>query len=230
MAEIQRSFQRYEKKFLLSQEQYEKISPILRKRMRGDVYGTHSVCNLYYDTAGYELIRTSLAGPAYKEKFRLRSYGLPGEQDEIYAEIKKKYNGIVYKRRVEGTPEEMQKFLEGEGGFSYALQIQREIRCFLEHYRVQPRVFIAYERSTLLEEETRITFDRNLRWRDRDLDLRAGDAGTPLFPDERIVMEIKVPRAIPLWLSKLLSGQGLFSCSFSKYGYCYTNNILAKAI
>ena len=34
-------------------------------------------------------------------------------------------------------------------------------------------------------------------------------------------MEIKIPGAAPLWLSRVLSRAGVFPASFSKYGVCY---------
>ena len=145
-------------------------------------------------TEDYSLIRTSLSRPAYKEKFRLRSYGVPGERSLVFAEIKKKFDGVVYKRRVEGEPETIQAFVDQGKSLPADSQIQREITCFLKRYHPEPRVFIAYERLALAgkEEDLRITFDRNIRWRDRELDLRAGDQGSPVLADDGIVMEIKV--------------------------------------
>ncbi|MCD8155520.1 MAG: polyphosphate polymerase domain-containing protein [Clostridiales bacterium] len=230
MAEIQHSFQRYEKKFLLTPAQYESIRPVLMERMEEEVYGLHTVCNIYYDTPSYELIRTSIEAPVYKEKFRLRSYGVPTDGDYIYAEIKKKYAGTVYKRRVEGHPGEIREFLEGRHFFSHDRQIQREIRWFLHSYQPMPKVFIGYERNAFLgrkERDLRVTFDRNLRWRREKLELTQGDEGEPILPDGRIVMEVKMAQAMPLWLSALLSENRIYHASFSKYGVCYRLHLAA---
>ena len=43
----------------------------------------------------------SLGNPLYKEKIRLRSYGIAKSDSPVYMEIKKKSEGIVYKRRFE---------------------------------------------------------------------------------------------------------------------------------
>lgn len=75
MAAIQYSFQRHEKKFLLTPEQYRAILPLLAERMEADRYGEYTICSLYYDTPAFDLIRASVQKPPYKEKFRLRSYG-----------------------------------------------------------------------------------------------------------------------------------------------------------
>lgn len=87
--EIQYSFKRYEIKFLLKPEQFQILYGELQKHMQEDVYGVYPICNVYFDTPDYRLIRRSLDKPVYKEKFRLRSYGPISEEDEMFAEIKK---------------------------------------------------------------------------------------------------------------------------------------------
>lgn len=93
MAEIQSSFRRVEKKFVLTEKEYEILLPVITQHMVSDQYGEYTICNIYYDTDSYELIRKSIEKPVYKEKFRVRSYGVPSDTDMIFAEIKKKYKG-----------------------------------------------------------------------------------------------------------------------------------------
>ena len=68
-----------------------------------DAYGAYTICNIYYDTGDWRLIRKSLEKPVYKEKLRVRSYGVPTGDDKVFVELKKKYDGVVYKRRVAMT-------------------------------------------------------------------------------------------------------------------------------
>ncbi len=230
MDTIQYTFKRYEKKFLLTGEQYEALIPLLAGRMQADGYGLHTVCNIYYDTDDYELVRRSVEKPPYKEKFRLRSYGIPGVGESVFAEIKKKSDGIVYKRRIAATPHEIQEFLNGRQLPHEDTQIQREIHWFLHMHRLGPKVFIGYERTALEGMEDpglRVTFDRNIRWRPNSLDLCAGTAGGLVLPEERIVMEVKLPLAMPLWLVAVLSGLRIYPTSLSKYGTCYRRHIAA---
>lgn len=226
---VQYSFKRYEKKFLLTPEQYEEILPALSERMKADKYGVHTICNIYYDTENYDLIRNSVERPAYKEKFRLRSYGVPDDRSVIFAEIKKKSDGVVYKRRVDGAPSEILDFVSEGSLLDKDKQIQREIQWFLQVNEPVPKVFIGYDRIAFCgreDKELRVTFDRNIRWRTDRLDLRMGDDGEPVTSDNRIVMEVKTPAAIPLWLVKMLSDNGIYPASFSKYGTCYQKHIL----
>ena len=228
MSEIQSSFQRYEKKYLLTKDQYHAVRLGMAAWMKPDAYPRYSITNLYYDTGHFDLIRASLEKPVYKEKLRLRSYGVPGNRDLVFLEIKKKVEEVVYKRRITLPVRDADAFVIGaqKGDDS---QIGREIAYFLHLYRPEAKVFIAYEREAWAAAdggELRITFDTALRARSNDLDLRLGDHGVPLLPDDRILMEIKIPAAAPLWLARLLSAAGIFPVSFSKYGTYYKEFIL----
>lgn len=218
------SFQRYETKYLLKQDQYRKLLPLLRTRLTQDAGGVYTICNIYYDTDNFDLIRASIEKPVYKEKFRLRSYGIPDENGIVFAEIKKKFDGIVYKRRIDASVGDIRELIEKGTEIHREQQIQRELKWFFCRYRPVPKAFIGYERLALIDREDadlRVTFDWNVRWRDRGLDICAGDQGEPLFEDDRVVMEIKSAAAIPLWLVSMLSQQGIYPTGFSKYGTCY---------
>ena len=228
MSGIQSCFQRYEKKYLLTEAQYLAMRLGMAAYMEPDEHPRYSIGSVYYDTDRYELIRASLEKPVYKEKLRMRSYGVPGSRDAAFVELKKKYDGAVYKRRITMEMREAALWLAGERK-SDGSQISREIDWFLGFYRPKPKVFIAYDREAYAAAdggEVRITFDTRLRARSGDLDLRLGDHGVPLLPEERFLMEIKVPGAAPLWLARLLSENGIFPVSFSKYGTYYRRFVL----
>lgn len=232
MEQIQYSFKRYEKKFLLTKEGYARLLPRLRGELAEDEHKQYTICNLYYDTPTFDLIRASLQKPPYKEKFRLRSYGVPGEDGRVFGEIKKKFKGVVYKRRVTGTPGEMEIFLAGGSIPHEDPQIQRELHWFLQTHPISPRVFLAYDRTAFAGREDRslrVTFDRDIRWRREELDLRAGDFGEPVLGEGLIVMEVKLSGTIPLWLARTLSEEGICSTSFSKYGTCYQRHLAARS-
>ena len=96
-------FNRYEKKYLIDAKDFKWLLEKLKERMEPDKYNKdgrlYKISNIYYDTPDDALIRASIEKPVYKEKLRLRSYGVPGIYDEVFLEIKKKYNGMVNKRR-----------------------------------------------------------------------------------------------------------------------------------
>jgi SPX domain protein involved in polyphosphate accumulation len=224
MPQIQDVFKRYEKKYMLNSLQHDALMQSLEKHMTIDQYGMHTIGNIYYDTNNFDLIRSSIEKPIYKEKLRLRSYGIPKEEDIVFIEIKKKFKGIVYKRRIQLTLKEAEHYLlQGEQP-SFSSQILHEIDWFLDTYHPVPKVLIAYDRCALFgkeDENLRITFDKNIRFRESNLNLSKGTWGYPLLDREKTLMEIKIPGAIPLWLSKLLTEHKIFPSSFSKYGSCY---------
>ena len=213
---------------MLAIEQYQQILPFLERRLQADEFGMHTIGNIYYDTNTYDLIRTSIEKPQYKEKFRVRSYGTPKSDAIVFAEIKKKFDGIVYKRRIAAPSDEINLFLENKIHFPEHKQIQREILWFFQMYDIVPKVFIGYERVAYFGKEDasiRVTFDQNIRWRRDALTLEEGMEGQILLPDEMIVMEVKVPYAMPLWLTALLNEFQIYTTGFSKYGTCYQQNI-----
>ena len=233
MGKIQQSFKRVEKKYILDPAQYDALLDGMKPYMQADEYGRYTICNIYYDTDDFKLIRTSLEKPVYKEKLRLRSYGTPTDDQKVFVEIKKKFDHVVYKRRTVMPCAEAVGYLEGDTYPVREDQICHEIDWFLKTYQPKPQVFIAYDRVALAgieNEELRVTFDTNLRWRDHDLDLRKGDHGELILPRDRILMEIKIPGTAPMWLSHLLSETGVFPTSFSKYGTCYQENLAGWAI
>ena len=93
-------FRRVEQKYLLSKEQYIKLMDRISSHVEKDKYYKSTICNVYFDTTNSDLIVTSLEKPLYKEKVRLRSYGVPTIDSTVFLEIKSKYKGIVGKRRV----------------------------------------------------------------------------------------------------------------------------------
>lgn len=231
MEETKLTFKRYEKKYLLSARQYAEMQERLSGRIEPDLYFKSAVGSVYYDDDSYSLIRHSLDKPVYKEKLRLRSYGVPGPEDPVFVELKKKFKGVVYKRRVELPVREAEAWLAGERPAPGDSQIVREIDFFLRSHALSPKAYIGCDRTAWVaveDPEVRITFDENLRWRDTDLHLTAGRAGQPLLDTGQALLEIKLPEASPLWLARLLSELEIFPRSFSKYGACYQNDLLEK--
>ena len=219
---------RYELKYLVSAEQRAFLEQRLRGHMQVDQYGETSIASLYYDTPDFRLIRTSIEKPEFKEKLRLRSYGLATEASPVFLEMKRKAYGIVYKRRVQTTVPLVKKFFDGTGDICAQGQINTELTYFRDLYReLQPACLIVYDRTAYFEPEgdLRLTLDRNPRYRMTDLDLCTSMDGLSLLPEGYSVLEIKVQQAMPLWLTAILSEGKIYKTSFSKYGAAYAQQI-----
>ncbi len=218
------TFERIEKKYLLNEEKYNQLMNRLEPYIKLDDYGLHTICNVYFDTDNFDLIRRSVEKPAYKEKFRVRSYGVPNDNSKVFLEIKKKYKGIVYKRRIQMDLSEAHDYLLNGVKPDLNTQIFKEIDYMLNFYDLKPKVYIAYDRmaySDIIGEGVRLTIDQNIRSRDTKLSLKDGDEGEVLLPQGNYLMEIKVPGACPLFLSNILTELEIYPNSFSKYGNVY---------
>ena len=202
--------------------------------MEADQYGKTSIASLYYDTPNYRLIRTSVEKPEFKEKIRLRSYGLATDSSPVFLELKRKAFGIVYKRRVETRIPLVDAFFSGEGELCSPGQISRELTVFRDHHEaLVPKCLIIYDRTAYFEPggELRLTIDENPRYRVDDLTLTKSMDGVSLLDKGWTVLEIKVQDALPLWLSEILSQGGIMMHSFSKYGEAYRRQLsIGKAV
>lgn len=226
------TFERRELKYRITDAQRAALEAAFGARMVPDEYGESTICNIYYDTADYRLIRASLEKPAYKEKLRLRSYGVTEQGGKVFLELKKKYKGIVYKRRITLPEDAAGEFIAGRAPLGEHGQIGREIEYFTAFYApLLPAVHLSYERSAWFSREDRdlrITFDKNIRFRQEDVSLTLPAGGRRILPEGESLMEIKAAAALPLWLVSELDTLGIFQSTFSKYGEAY-KAILAGA-
>lgn len=220
---------RYEMKYLLSGAQTEYLRERLTGHMEVDQYGKTSIASLYYDTPSYQLIRTSLEKPQFKEKIRLRSYGLATEDSPVFLELKRKAYDIVYKRRVETTIPLVQKFFSGDGDICAGGQINSEIKTFRDYYKtLVPACLIIYDRVAYYEPggDLRLTIDEAPRYRTNRLNLTESMDGVLLLDKRWTILEVKVQEAMPLWLAEILSTGRIYKGSFSKYGEAYRQQLL----
>ncbi|MBE6052558.1 MAG: polyphosphate polymerase domain-containing protein [Clostridium sartagoforme] len=235
-----KSFKRFEKKFILNENQYKSLLPILKKYMNSDKYckngENYNIYSIYYDTDDNHVIRHSINKPYYKEKLRLRSYKAPIDEDsKVFLELKKKINGIVSKRRATLTLKEAEMFLESRirpGSIDYLNnQVLNEIEYYLENNPIKPKVFISYSRNALFgksDNDFRITFDSNILSRRDNLSLKIGAYGNEILPKGYYLMEVKILGSMPLWLTKAFSELKIYNTHYSKYGneyksYCLNN-------
>lgn len=229
-------FKRYEYKYRMTEAQYEGLMAAIGAHLAPDVYGQSLVCSVYYDTPDFRLIRRSLEKPTYKEKLRLRSYGQAGEDKDVFLEMKKKYEGVVYKRRIVLPERQAADYMSGAQPLppqAAESQIGKELAYFCRFYgALRPSVYLCYDRTAFCcpqSPELRVTFDRNVRWRTDALALTAQPGGEPLLPEGTVLLEVKTARAIPLWLVRALAAQNIRRTSFSKYGTVYRQYLMPRA-
>lgn len=231
------TFRRTEIKYLLTDRQTEAILRLISCLMTEDNYSRQTVCSLYCDSPDFILARLSLDKPVYKEKLRLRAYGTPNDDSLVFLEIKKKFDGVVYKRRATMTYAQAMQFLtEGvptESTDYASRQVTAEISHMIRRDGLKPSAAVFYDRRAFHannDAELRLTLDGCIRFRMNDLDLRHGTDGELLPCQPFRIMEIKSASAIPLWLAEALSELQIFPGSFSKYGSVYKTVFLQNLI
>lgn len=221
-------FKRYELKYMLTLEEKEYVLQTIAPYMAMDRYGRTCIRNVYFDTHHFQLIRHSIEKPLYKEKLRLRSYCQVDGAAPVFVELKKKYKGVVYKRRLELPEAYASAWLTGVTT-GPDTQIGREIDYFRRFYQtLAPRVFLSYDREAYFcpqGTDLRITFDDHICARQEGLSLSLPPGGTELLASQYCLMEIKTGGAIPLWLTQALTRRQIFKTSFSKYGTAYQKTV-----
>lgn len=223
--ENQMIFKRYEIKYMLTKEQKNMLLDVMKEHMIADVHGRSTILSLYLDTPDHLLIRRSIDKPAYKEKLRIRSYGVAEKDTEVFLELKKKYDSVVYKRREGMSEMQFEEYMK-TGIACKDTQIMREIDYSMKRYAgLAPAVMISCEREAFYaknDHEFRMTFDENILWRDDDLSLCSPVHGAPLLKPGQALLEVKIAGSIPLWLVHFFSRNSIRPTSFSKYGSAYT--------
>lgn len=230
MTGYQNVFKRVEKKYMFTREKYNDLMKRLDGKLDANEFPNSSILNIYFDTQNYDLAIKSIQKPIYKEKIRLRSYNVPNENSKLFLELKRKYKGVVGKRRIGISKAQLEEYLK-KGTISDIenKQIFEEIDYAFKRYNVVPKIMVAYDRESYYLKENhdiRITFDFNLRSRTDDLDLFLGDAGKKFFDEDICILEIKSCESVPIWLAKILNELEIYPTSFSKYGEIYKKMVL----
>lgn len=227
-------FKRVETKYLVPEDIYQDFLKDLMENMKEDKYPHSTISNIYYDTADFQIIQDSLAKKNKREKIRVRYYDAhPTSKSLAFLEIKEKdEEGVGHKLRLASTGENITGLL-GDG-LSFAgmdAEVGMNIRKLRDRYPgIGPSMYIYYDRYSLKErknieghdyQKIRITFDRNLIFRDYDLESIEQKKGEALLPDQAVLMEIKAPGQKPDWLQSLLDQYGILQVKFSKYAAAY---------
>jgi len=235
---MQDIFRRREKKYLITGEQGAALQRLVSWYTAIDQQGEYLIQDLYYDTDNWDIISKSIEKPSFKEKLRLRFYGEYNSESQGFLEMKRKYEGIVYKRRIALPLSELKKRGVRETVSAVDSQISREISYFLLTNRVSEKIHIAYKRTAYTGIENkglRITFDRDIVFHLCPMNNNnfsefnpENDRQIQIIEQNQMLMEIKTADAIPLWLTRVLSENNIFPVTFSKFGVCYVRHIAKR--
>lgn len=225
-------FKRHEMKYLMDAEQTKAVYKALNEHMKLDNYGHSTIRNIYFDTDSYLLVRRSIEKPLYKEKLRFRCYGETESDGDVFVELKKKHDSVVYKRRLTMPLDKAMSWFDGGSEDFPHTQIGEEIDFFRSRYPgIHPAMLLTYEREAYTPKDgsdLRITIDSNIRARTEDVRLDSELGGHSILPDGYMLMEVKTMYGLPRWLLDVMNHNGLYKTSFSKYGSAYKEMILGR--
>lgn len=230
----EKTFDRVEKKYLISSSEKKKLLPLIEKNMKKGDHHKSEIFNIYFDTDNYDLIIKSIDNPNFKEKLRARAYG---GYDKVFMEIKTKLKKggikIGYKRRFLITHADYRKLVTKEKSAvelasqevetTNDVQIAKEVDYLIETLDLKPKILVYYNRSSYINgDNLRITFDENLSFRNENLSFKRNVKDGHYFNSgKNIIMEVKARGAMPLWLARVLSQNKIFPERFSKIGKIY---------
>ncbi len=214
------TFERIENKYILNNESLKELYKLIDMYFTKDAYPKSQITSVYYDTNDYRIIRSSIESELFKEKIRLRKYFVDDYESDCFIEIKRKIDGVVYKRR------ETMPLIEKP----YINQIDKEIIYALESVDdLRPTCLITYYREAyVLKDDSsfRITLDRDIKYRFKDV-LNFGQFyGDNVLDEDLVLLEVKSTYGYPTWFLKFLNLHKLYKTSFSKYGRAYQKFIL----
>ncbi len=228
---IIRKFNRFELKYLLPIEQARTFEEEIKQYLHPDTYGDegrYAISSLYYDSPDYHFYWEKIEGIKFRRKLRIRQYESQQpltEDTPVFVEIKQRLNRVTQKRRV-NLPYKDALRLCDEGKLPKNpsqddLPVLQEIQNMVIRHNLQPSNIISYFRKAYtgsdLDIGLRVTFDSNLRYRVKDLDLASKKIGNFMLPPDQIVMEIKANERVPYWLTEMVGEHNLRLIRVSKY-------------
>ena len=235
-------FNRYERKYVIDYDTYEKLLRDLKPYINMDKYakndGYYTISNIYYDTVDKLFHHERMERQRFRQKLRLRAYNDVSLDDLVFLEIKKKYKGLVNKRRTKIKLKDVYDFLSTKEDISVTpeyevsnQQILREMAFLKNFYDLVPTLVVAYERQAFFaieDDDIRITFDKNVRRRKEDFRLENGSHGDLILNPELFILEVKLNGTLPLWLARILNEHMCVKRRFSKYSN--SHNIIEELV
>ncbi len=223
------TFERREKKMLIDNMLVNDFVNDILEYMTPDEYNVggepYMISNIYFDDDGDNVIRHCVSKPQFKEKLRIRSYGVPDRDTKVYIEIKRKLKGVGTKRRAKLPLWQLNEYLETGKHPEDIKYIDEQVLCEVDYYRatyhVSPKIYISYMRNAYFGKEDkkfRLTLDKEITTRRYDLDLSLGSYGEQLLPEGKTLLEVKFEGAVPLWFARVMSKYSLSFIPYSKYG------------
>lgn len=214
---------RFERKFLLPLEEYHRIRGRVDRLLPKDSHtgrDGYLIRSLYFDTLRDGDYFEKLDGVELRRKLRLRIYA-PSDRF-AHLEMKQKQGEYQRKRSLRLTRPDAQALARGDYAplLAYPGDFAAECYALLQLRGYRPKAVVQYLREayTAPENDTRLTFDRDIRATEGCLDLF--DPALNLYPvmdQGQVVMEVKYNGFLAEYVRELVDGCHRPQTSASKY-------------
>ncbi len=224
---------RSEMKYIIDKEIFNKILNDILPNVKPSEFFEQRIHNVYYDNDHDGVIRKSRDQRDYKEKMRVRAYeASDGFYKNAFMELKKKYKGITYKRRLKVPLDTINQMFKEKKLFPDIEESQatKEMKFFIQKHDCFPKVYISYNRKTYVttgEEDMRITFDSEIFTRAVNLQLNSNSEDVIHENKDLVIMELKINGSMALWFANILKKYNVCPCPYSKYGKIVLSGVLA---
>lgn len=226
-----RKFNRFELKYFLPIDKAKEFAKAIKAFLHVDSYGErgrYAITSLYYDTPNNRFYWEKLDGIKVRRKLRIRHYetkDILKPEDPVFVEIKQRIDRVTQKRRAKLPYKDAIELCENaimpEKIHLKDKKTFEEIQSMVLLYRLQPKIITSYFRQAFIGTDydmgLRITFDTNMRYRDRDLDLTSKNVGKFMLHPNMAIMEIKANESIPYWLTEMIGAHDIRLIRVSKY-------------
>ena len=226
---------RTEQKYDLSLSEMYTVISRLNGMLTGDSHnsgGGYMVRSLYFDTVNDDDFYDKLDGLEIRRKIRLRIYDTGADFAKL--ELKEKTGRNQRKRSLTLTREEAERLIRGDMDvlLDKADGFADEMYCRMKQYCYIPKCIVQYYRTAYAEKvnDTRVTFDRDLRATAADFDLF--DPNLMLYPVGLMLnctMEVKFNNFLLSYVKEAVSVADKSQLSASKYGIS-RNYLLGAAL
>ncbi len=236
MAEDKMQLQRFELKYLMSEEKALAVRDYLSSQidhvevdefgaeMPGFSYPVHS---LYLDSSGMKTYHETINGTKNRYKLRIRYYE-DRPDAPVFFEIKRRMNNIILKQRGSVHRHAVPGLLAGQWPEphhlvskdpKYFIAVQRFCELVSE-IQASPKVHISYLREAYLgryDNSVRVTLDREVH---AELEPTARLATRSVCPKkiyQPVILELKFTNRFPDWFNDLVRTFGVMQCGVAKY-------------
>jgi len=229
-------FERLEYKYLVSEKLMESLRADILPHVNADPNmgenKEYIVRSIYYDSPAMDSYNEKIEGVKVRQKFRIRGYDSEEESQELFLEIKNKYNNFISKSRI-GFPydKNLRSLVSNTRKHE---NLPSEARKFLYHYyhkTLKPVVLIVYNREAYFckfNPALRLTFDKNLRNKLYPSYEDLFSQNLKNYLNGFFIFEVKFYQSMPGWVVNIIQKYDLNKKALSKYTMGIDSNKLPK--